>query len=206
MKKAIILDLDNTLFDTVGNGGLIFGALFELIEKNGGYSGELERIKEMGVRKPFQWVANKFQFTEELYNASIALLRNLSVAVKMNPFPGYDLVKALSVDKFLVTTGFTHLQQSKIDSLGIGGDFKKIIIVDPDREAKTKKDAFTEIMNLYGYQPKDLLVVGDDIDSEIKAANELGIDNLIFDAGMVAAAKGNKVSSLAEVVTRIADV
>jgi len=200
MKKAILFDLDNTLMDTVGYGEQIFGTLFRLIAADGGYSGDLQSIKDVVVRKPFQWISEKFQFSDQLHNAGLQLLRHLSVPFKMAPFPGYDLVKALPLDKLLVTTGFTHLQQSKIDSLGIGDDFKKIDIVDPDREKRTKKDAFATILKEYNFQLEDVLVVGDDVDAEIKAAHELGIDSLLFDARMTGPALENKVHSLAEVV------
>jgi len=33
----------------------------------------------------------------------------------------------------------------------------------------------------YGYLPNEVLVIGDDPESEIKAAKELGIDTFLFD-------------------------
>jgi putative hydrolase of the HAD superfamily len=53
--------------------------------------------------------------------------------------------------------------------------------VDPSTSDKTKKEVFADIMKRYGYTPSELLVVGDDPHSEIKAAQELGIDPVLYD-------------------------
>ena len=99
----------------------------------------------------------------------------------MQAFDDYHHLKQIPLDKFLVTTGFVKLQMSKVRQLGIEQDFKEIYIVDPDVSSKTKKDVFAEIMQKYHYQPADLLVIGDDPESEIKAALGLGIDTFLFD-------------------------
>ena len=65
--------------------------------------------------------------------------------------------------------------------MDIENDFKKVYIIDPMVSSKTKKDVFIEIMNDYAYQPADVLVIGDDAESEIKAAQDLGIENVLYD-------------------------
>jgi putative hydrolase of the HAD superfamily len=65
--------------------------------------------------------------------------------------------------------------------MGIEGDFNEIIIVDPETSDHTKKDVFAEIMRKNGYKPGEILVVGDDLHSEIKAAKELNIDAVLYD-------------------------
>jgi putative hydrolase of the HAD superfamily len=65
--------------------------------------------------------------------------------------------------------------------LGIEDDFKHIHIVDPDVSQQTKKDVFAEIMQAHHYTPGNLLVIGDDPESEIKAAKILGIDTFLYD-------------------------
>ncbi|XHR97354.1 HAD hydrolase-like protein [Mucilaginibacter sp. UC70_90] len=37
------------------------------------------------------------------------------------------------------------------------------------------------ILEKYDYKPEDVLVIGDDPESEIKAASELGIDTFLYD-------------------------
>lgn len=99
----------------------------------------------------------------------------------MRPFEDYGHIKSLAVEKFLVTTGFSNLQKSKIKMLGIENDFTEIHIVDPETSGLTKRDVFADIMTRHHYRPEDLLVIGDDPESEIKAAIELGIDTYLFD-------------------------
>jgi putative hydrolase of the HAD superfamily len=54
-------------------------------------------------------------------------------------------------------------------------------VVDPDKTSQTKKDVFSDIMERHAYRPEDLLVVGDDPESEIRAAQELGIKAVLYD-------------------------
>ena len=100
----------------------------------------------------------------------------------MDYFEEYEDIKRLQTDKFLLTTGFKKLQASKIKSLKIESDFKEIFIVDPDYSTFTKKDMMMQIMDKYRLKKEELLVIGDDPESEIKAANELNIDTYLVDA------------------------
>jgi putative hydrolase of the HAD superfamily len=67
--------------------------------------------------------------------------------------------------------------------LDIEADFEEIHIVDPETSNQTKRDVFADIMSRHNYTPADVLVIGDDPESEIKAAIELGIDTFLFDPG-----------------------
>ena len=98
----------------------------------------------------------------------------------LSAFDDYKHVKKIEADKFLVTTGFTKLQQSKIKSLGIANDFKEIHIVDITNYYTTKKEVFADIILRYNYSVDEVLVIGDDVDSEIKAAQQLGVEALLY--------------------------
>jgi putative hydrolase of the HAD superfamily len=90
-------------------------------------------------------------------------------------------VREIPCKKFLVTTGFTKLQFSKIEHLDIKDDFEGIFVVDPGKSNLTKKDIFKQILIDNNYMVEDVLVVGDDMNSEIKAAKDLGIDTVLYD-------------------------
>lgn len=183
MKKAFIIDLDNTIYAVKSIGDKLFASLFNLIEKSnpGINPDDLQKAKEEIMRRPFQKVAEKFGFGEELTVKGIDLLKNLTYDDKMEPFEDYSAIKNLPGDKFLVTTGFKKLQESKIKNLGIADDFKEKFIVDPETTEKTKKDIFAEILEKNRLQPNEVLVVGDDPESEIAAAKELGIETFLLD-------------------------
>lgn len=180
-KKAIILDLDNTIFPVPSIGEKLFAPLFELIKQDGSQAENLEKIKDEVMRRPFQLVAKDHRFSEELTRKCTEVLKGLAYYDNIEPFEDYAIVKRWPVDKFLVTTGFVKMQQSKVDQLGLAKDFKEIHIVDPATTNKTKKDVFADITQRFGYAKEDVLVVGDDPNSEIKAAQELGIDAVLYD-------------------------
>ncbi len=180
-KKALILDLDNTIYPVSSIGERLFRSLFELISSHGEFEGPFEAVRREIMRKPFQKVAAEFNFSESLTRQGINLLNNLAYEYDMSPFPDYAEVSRLPHRKFLVTTGFTVMQQSKVKQLGIAGDFEEIHIVDPDQSTLTKKDVFSDIITRHGFTPTELLVIGDDPESEIQAATSLGIDWVLYD-------------------------
>lgn len=180
-KKAFIIDLDNTIFPVPQIGDVLFAPLFALIEQEGSHAHELPKIKDEVMRRPFQLVAKDHHFSEELTGKSIELLKTLTYNDTIEPFEDYVLIQRLPQDKFLVTTGFRKMQQSKADRLALANDFKEIHIIDPTTTKQVKKDVFAEILQRHGYAKEDLLIIGDDLHSEIKAAQELGIDAIWYD-------------------------
>jgi putative hydrolase of the HAD superfamily len=180
-KKALLFDLDNTIFSVYTIGPTLFAPLFELLEQDGTQLQHMDTIRDEVMRRPFQHIANDYQFSEELTNKSIALLKQLEYNAPIEPFEDYALVQQLPQDKFLVTTGFPNMQQSKVDRMGLQKDFKEIHIVDPSISNKTKKEVFADILLRHQYATDDVLVIGDDLHSEIKAAQELGIDVIWYD-------------------------
>lgn len=174
--KALILDLDNTIYPVPSIGDRLFKDLFTLIENSGAYKGDLEMIKADIMRRPMQWVAKEYQFSEQLTRECLDLLENLTYDGPIEAFPDYAYVRKLPCKKYLVTTGFAKMQHSKIDGLGIRDDFEEIVVVDPSVSTLTKKDIFQKILRDHHYHPKEVVVIGDDPKSELQAAIELGIE------------------------------
>ena len=181
MKKAIIFDLDNTIYGVRTIGDELFASLFQLIQASGEHQSNFEAIRKDILRKPFQVVAATHQFSDALTQQGFDMLSNIYYKGPIQYFDDYEITRLLSIDKYLVTTGFLQLQQSKIDGMNIAQDFKEIHIIDPAASAKTKKDIFTEIIQRNNYTVDEVLVIGDDLHSEIKAAQELGIDAIVYD-------------------------
>lgn len=183
MKRALILDLDNTIYPVSSIAGNLFDELFTLLDENlDTLDGEvLEAAKLELTRRPYQWVADKYNFNHDLKSKGIELLKNITYDEPMQTYEDYHHVRSIPVTKFLVTTGFTKLQWSKVRMLNIEDDFEEIHIVDPELSASTKKDVFAEILKRYNYKIEEVLIIGDDPHSEIKAAAELGIDTFLYD-------------------------
>jgi len=142
---------------------------------------KLEQAKTELSRTPFHKIADQFYFSDELRNKGIALLKETAYHKTIIPYKDYALVEAINLPKFLVTFGFVKLQESKIDGLGVRSRFKEIFVVDPEITSETKRDIFIRIMENYDYQKEELLVIGDDPESEIKAAQDLGIPTYLYD-------------------------
>ena len=70
---------------------------------------------------------------------------------------------------------------SKIKTMKIEPDYTEIFVVDPDTTDKIKRDVFEEIISKYGYATSDVFIIGDDPDSEVLAAQELGAHPILFD-------------------------
>lgn len=181
--KALILDLDNTIYPVPSIAKELFKELFPLIKESGAYRGNLEVIKSDIMRRPFQWIINEYGFSEVLAGQCLELLRNLTYNGPIEAFPDYAHVRKLPQQKFLVTTGFAKMQHTKIERLGIQDDFEKIVVIDPDVTSLTKKDVFRELLRDHHFTPKDVVVVGDDPKSEIAAALELGIEAVVYKPG-----------------------
>ncbi|MBC7850420.1 MAG: HAD family hydrolase [Chitinophagaceae bacterium] len=180
LKKAIILDLDNTIYPVSSIGDEVFSSLFDLIESDGSHLDKLDEIKKQMMRRPFQMVASDYGFSEDLKKKGARLLADLRYEGALHPFNDYQFVKELSLDRFLVTTGFYKLQRSKVDGMKIGDDFKEVHIIDPSTSSQTKRDVFASILSKHGYLKDEVLVVGDDLHSEIQAAKDLGIPALLY--------------------------
>lgn len=182
MKKAIILDLDNTIFSTPSIGDKLFADLYYLLEINlSEFEGDLENLKKDINRKPFSVVAKQYKMTQSLYRDALQLLVELTYNETIEPFPDYNEVTKIQCDKFLVTSGFPKLQNSKVKQLGIEKNFKGIYIVDTVMTNDTKKNIFKNILHYYNYNTSEVVVIGDDPESEIAAAEELGIDAILYD-------------------------
>lgn len=183
MIRALIIDLDNTIYPVKSISAHLFAPLFNLIDEYADAldANDIATAKEEITRAPFQRVAAEFNFSNELLQRGIALLTETVIDEAMQPYPDYKHLQNISLDKFLVTIGFIKMQNSKVNKLGIRNDFRNIYIVDPANSAKTKTDMFEQIMQTYHYAPNEILVIGDDPESEIKAAKPLGIKTVLYD-------------------------
>jgi putative hydrolase of the HAD superfamily len=186
MKRALILDLDNTIYPVSSIADNLFGELFKILDEyadsiNSRGNDNVSKIKDEMTRRPFQHIADEFKLDDGLRNKMIGTLQNMTYDLPMQTFEDYAHIRSIPMDKFLVTTGFVKLQMSKIKMLGIEQDFKTIHIVDPEVNDQTKKDVFAEIMDTHNFTSDELLVIGDDLESEIKAAKALGIDTVLYD-------------------------
>jgi putative hydrolase of the HAD superfamily len=179
MIRAIIFDLDNCLSAADEPGKGLLEPVFDAIRRvNHGRLSE-EALTEAFSdcwRHPLDFVAKKHGFTEEMFGAGWAVSVRLEVAAPMHGYADLRMLAELPVLRFLVTSGFRRLQESKIKALGFERLFTAIYVDAIDEaDRKGKQDTFAGILNSYQLKPEEVLVVGDNPDSEIEAGNRLGI-------------------------------
>ncbi|UKN00228.1 HAD family hydrolase [Paracrocinitomix mangrovi] len=176
MLKAIIYDLDHTLFDphTIDKG--IFNFVFKFLKEN-------QKVAQEDIEHDFFTISlNAFiekHVETSIHEAFVEILRTIPPLGKLNLYESEVPVCKDGITNYLVTSGLREYQNNKIDSLGIRNWFAEIFIDDPFESMWTdKQEIFEYIIQSYNYKPKELLIVGDNPNSEIAAGNRLGITTI----------------------------
>ena len=178
--KALIFDLDDTIYATKSVVSDMYKDLFALLKPKVSET-VLGNIQEDILTTPFHIIADRYAIDRDLRDQGLKICLEMDFEGPMQTFADYKLTLNNSADRYLVTAGYIRLQESKIRQLGIEKDFREIFIPDPYASELTKTDVFEQILNKYNYKPSDVLVIGDNPESEIAAAKELGIATYLYD-------------------------
>jgi HAD superfamily hydrolase (TIGR01549 family) len=177
--KALIFDLDSCLCAANEVGDQLFQPAFEAIRRANHGAVADDVVKQAFSdcwRFPFDDVAHKYGFTDEMTNEGFAAFAKIEVTSPMYGYGDLHVLRELRQKLFLVTSGFRRLQQSKVKALGILELFAEVRIdaIDESR-SKGKAQHFEEILKSHSLKPEEIMVVGDNPDSEIAAGNRLGM-------------------------------
>jgi putative hydrolase of the HAD superfamily len=204
---ALIIDLDNTIYPVADTGSTLFKPIFELISRP---EFELSRhtiaaAKNDIQRTPFHKVAAMHRFPDSLTQQGSEMLRNMEYRGNMKVYEDYSFIKSLPARRFLLTAGYTKLQMSKLTCLGITNDFEEIFIVDPDFTSESKKQVIERIIAKKQLNKEEIVVIGDDLDSEIRGARELGLKTFLMDVANrypdePEESKGKKLSEIVKIL------
>jgi len=200
----MVFDLDNCLASAKEPGESLFEPAFAAMR-----AANRGRVAEAQLAAAFadcwyhalDYVARKHHLPDDVFRAGWEAFREIMVRQPMRGYPDLEVLAELPVARFLVTSGFRRLQESKIAALGVRDLFDEVhvdAIDEPGR--KGKEHLFRDIAERRGWQPAELLVVGDNADSEIAAGNALGMPTVqILRPGVApAASAGRRIKSLAE--------
>ena len=185
--KAVILDLDDTLYDCSGTlvhsrrlkaAGVIANAIgcsekeaYQLqndLDENSSVSGDL-----------YEEIARRYSLPAGFMEEINRKFSEVGISA-IKPFAGVtDTLKKLKKDGillFLVTAGKPEEQEEKVRVLGLDGLFDETTILDTTAVgADAKKACFKEILDSRHLKAEEVLCVGDRMDRELKVAKELGI-------------------------------
>ena len=179
MLSSIIFDLDNCLAAADEAGEALFAPAFDAIRAaSKGHLSEPELSAAFTDcwRMALDVVAREHDFSDEMLRAGWKTFRGIEVKQPLRGYPDLPEIAKLPLARFLVTSGFRRLQESKIAALGIRPLFAEIHVDAIDEEPRSSKRAiFADIAARHSWGASEVLVVGDNADSEIAAANALGM-------------------------------
>lgn len=211
MAKAIVLDLDNTLFDTRSIPESLTAGLFSAMrDANQGDDAINDAVLEMAFHDawsiPFPVIADRYRLPERLLSVWSHFHDSLTFDEPLHPYP--DVVEALQKLRdrnyflCLLTSGYQHVQSSKIKALRLEPFFDLILIDAVDHVHVGKEAILRDLLQSRKWQPEDVVVVGDSATSEIAAGGRLGIPTVqILRPGVTkTAAAGRHIHSLAELL------
>ena len=179
MPRALIFDLDNCLAAADEVGAEFYQPAFTAMRKaNRGTLSEqqLEEAFSDCWRQPLDHVARRYGFSREMLAAGWAIFSEMAVQTPMKGYGDLEVLKDLPFQRYLVTSGFRRLQESKIKALNLAPLFERIEIDAIDEAGrKGKRGIFESILEAASMSGKEVVVVGDNPDSEIEAGNALGM-------------------------------
>lgn len=177
--KAIIFDLDNCLSPAAEPGAeFLASAMAAIREANDGSLAEdaLQAAFSDMWWHAFDWVADKYAFTPAMIDAGWKALASAEIAGRMHGYQDLPLLQSVPGERFLVTSGFRRLQESKIRALGIAPHFSGVFVDAIDAPVRQgKRRIFEEILAKHRLAVPDVVVVGDNPESELAAARSLGL-------------------------------
>jgi len=202
--NGILFDLDHTLWDYHTNSretlhdmyvdfGLAnrlqadFDAFHDVFQDiNATLWNQYDRglIQRDAIRRDrFNTILGHFSVTDT------ALSRDLSEAyVREGPKKGNLIKGALDIleylhpryPMFIVTNGFEEVQFTKVKSAGLEKYFREIVISDRVGHKKPSPEIFHYVVDTHGIPHRNLIMIGDNMLTDIAGAVRAGIDSVLF--------------------------
>jgi len=189
--KAIIFDLDDTLYDCSGTLVLKSKKLAAKIISKAIKCSETEALKlqleledRLGPKADiFYEIANQYNLPEDFCDEISDTINTLEVegaTLFPDAMASIAELKRAGYKLFLVTFGNREMQEDKIKVLGLERAFDEIIITD---NPLGKEKCFKEILIKCNLEPKQVLCVGDKIKDEIEVGKRLGMSTAVMQHG-----------------------
>ena len=175
-----VFDLDNCLMDARAVGPL-FEPAFEAVRQanQGALSPQaLDQALQACWFTAFDLVAQRHHFTPAMRAAGWRQFSQMEATAPLQGYADIGLLPRIPLRRYLVTSGFRRLQDSKIDALGIRPWFEQVLIdaidAPPTGAGHGKRALLEQILTREGCTPRQMLVVGDNPLSELAAGRALG--------------------------------
>src|SRR3990167_2948644 len=192
--KAIIFDLDDTLYDCSGTLVVrgrrqVAKTIARLINSSEeeAYQLQLDMEEKYGVKANiYEKIVSHYHlpstYAQELLEEFVYV--DISdITVFPDVMDTMIQLKGRGYRMVLVTSGDKEIQRKKIDVLGLNNRYFDDIVITERNKGQPKKACFQEIMKRYDLQPEEVICVGDKIDDELAASKSLGMFTIMFEHG-----------------------
>ena len=124
----------------------------------------------------------------EFKNGSEELAKKMSgyflevLPTKQNLFPyTHEILQHLKEKEYklhLITNGFEKTQWRKLDNSKLGQYFEEVITSETSNSVKPNKEIFEYALRITGAELKQSIMIGDNLDADIKGAINAGMDSI----------------------------
>ncbi len=202
--QHIFFDLDRTLWDFNANSDMVLQQLFReygLVFHFGSFvffknrfeyhnSVLWNRYYRNGITKE-KLVYQRFYITlkeagydnlEVAKKIAVDYLKLSPLQTKLIPFtlPMLQKLKERGYQLHIITNGFNEVQFKKIENCNLGQYFTQIITSEDAGANKPSKQIFEYALNRSNATPQNSLMIGDDLNTDIAGAANMGIDQIYF--------------------------
>ena len=189
--KAIIFDLDDTLYDCSGTLFLKIREHAAKIISKAINCTETEALKlqskleeKYGTKADiYRKISNLYKLPDEFYKEISKIINNLDIkdiTLFSDVTASVSKLKSTGYKLILVTAGDRNLQERKIKVLGIETVFDEIFITS---NSSGKEECFKKILIKYELKPYQALCIGDKIQDEIEIGKNLGMHTALMEHG-----------------------
>lgn len=189
--KAIIFDLDDTLYDCSGTlvlktkkrAAKIISKAIKCSEEEA-LKLQLEIESRLGPETDIsREIANLYNLPDKFCKEISRTINTLDIESAIlfpDTMNSLKELKRMGYKLFLVTFGNRDVQKQKIKVLGLEKVFNKIIITD---SPSGKEKSFKEILTRYHLEAEHVLCIGDKIKDEIAVGKKLGMPTALMKHG-----------------------
>jgi putative hydrolase of the HAD superfamily len=201
--KHLFFDLDHTLWDFEANAKETLQQLctlnnleargvndFEFFFKQYCYHNDqlwkrytTGTIRQEELRWKRMWLSLlDFKIADEALSKLLALQFLNELPNRKNLFPyTIEILEYLIEKKYvlhLITNGFENIQYSKLSNTNLTKYFKEIITSEKANSLKPNKEIFEFALNATGANINESIMIGDNLDADIKGAKNAGLDTV----------------------------
>ncbi|MDN5203286.1 YjjG family noncanonical pyrimidine nucleotidase [Fulvivirgaceae bacterium BMA10] len=202
--KHLFFDLDHTLWDFERNSQETLLELHDSFELNkfGDFSkkeflavfktinGNLWKLYDQGLvgreklrNERFTMVFDALGISDKSMSEEFSDIYLSSCPKKSNVFPFaievLDYLKEV-YSLHIITNGFEDIQDTKLKSAGLNNYFDQVITSESTRFKKPQKEIFEYAMQMTGASKQDCVMIGDNLETDIKGAKAADIDHILF--------------------------